>query len=460
MNNVQKKTKDLTSGNILKVLFGFAIPLFASSLFQQLYNTADLIFVGNFTGKTGAAAVGASGIIVVCVVGLFTGISVGAGVAISQYIGGKDSQKATKTVETALAFAFVGGIVMTIVGEILVKSILELLQTPATIMPEAMQYVRIYFIGLLPMIIYNMGAAILRSCGDSKTPFYILAAGGFLNVLMDYIMIVHLGLGVAGAGIATTISQGFSAIAILIFIFKYNTVIPVKLNQIRFQKGYIGKILHYGLPTGVQTIIITFSNIMVQYYINGYGENAMAAFSAYFKLENILYLPAVAFGQTITTFAGQNTGAGDFKRVKKGMGAAAICGALIVAAISAVIMLFPQQAIGCFVKDKTVMELGMKIIFVAFPFYWLYPLMEVFGGTIRGMGYSFMSMVIILTNLCGVRIALLWVFNNNIHTFESVAVVYPITWALTVCCFVAAVWKVLKTNIESQKLSLKSSMES
>lgn len=442
---MKKRTPmDMTKDPIARSMISFAIPLFAGSIFQQLYNTADLLFVGNLVGKTAAAAVGASSTLVTCLIGLFTGISVGAGVAAAQAVGAGDLKKVDKVMHTAAAFSIAAGIAMTVLGEAAAGSILRLLQTPENVMADAVDYIRLYFLGMLPMIIYNVGAGILRACGDSATPFRILAVGGFLNVITDALMIGCFHMGVRGAAIATTVSQTFSAAAVYIVLVKGNSVLKLKISRIRVWKGYLGIILQLGLPAGIQSMLITLSNIVVQYYINGFGEDAVAAFSAYFRLESFAYLPVLAFGQAATTFVGQNYGAGKMKRVKNGMIAAGSISMGCVAVIAFGLLAVGSTAVGWFVKDESVIAIGMQIVSISFPFYWLNSLVEVLGGTLRGMGRSLTSMIVILFSLCGFRIVLLWCVDRRWHTIKALAAVYPVTWGLAVALLLAAVILLLR----------------
>lgn len=447
-NKKEKKAMDMTRDPIGRSLLLFSIPLFAGSIFQQLYNTADLLFVGNLVGKTAAAAVGASSTLVNCLVGLFTGISVGAGVAVAQAMGARDKERVDKVMHTAAAFSIVAGILLTILGEAVSRGVLQILNTPENVLNEAVVYIRIYFLGMLPMIVYNVGAGILRACGDSKTPFWILAAGGVLNVFVDWLMIGPLHMEVAGAAIATTISQTFSAVAVCVVLFKGNGIVKMSISKIRFWKGHLGHILNLGLPAGLQSMLITLSNIVIQYYINGFGEDAVAAFSTYFRLESFAYLPVLAFGQAATTFAGQNYGAGKMERVKKGMFLAAGISMGCVVVIAFMLLGLGKTAVGWFVNDEAVIEIGLTIISVSFPFYWLNSLIEVLGGTLRGLGRSLTSMIIILATLCGSRIILLYILENRFHTVKALAAVYPITWALAVTALICALIKAFR-KIES-----------
>ena len=442
----EKKTEhSLTEGSIVKGFILFALPLFLGSLFQQLYGTVDLIFVGNYMGKTEAAAVGASSILVTCLIGLFTGISVGAGVITAQYWGAKEEQKVRTSMENAIFLAITGGILLMIAGQLLASWALRALQTPESILAEALVYIRIYLLAIMSMIIYNMCAGILRAKGDSRTPFVVLAAGGFLNVLMDWMFIALLGWGVAGAAMATVVSQTFTAVYLLVHIFKKERLLK---ERWKIERKMSGKIIKIGVPLGIQSMILTLSNLVVQYYINGFGEDAVAAFTVYFRVESMLYLPIVAFGQSIVTFAGQNYGAGNYDRIKKGAISCNVLSAAIIGALSTVLLTFGRPVLGIFCKDESVIRLGLQIIGVSFPFYFVYAIMEVTGGLVRGMGKTIQSMVIVIATLCVCRIVLLKVFVEQFHSLKMVAAVYPVTWILAmsafILCFVSVCRKQLK----------------
>lgn len=429
----KKAEHSLTEGSIVKGFILFALPLFLGSLFQQLYGTVDLIFVGNYMGKTEAAAVGASSILVTCLIGLFTGISVGAGVITAQCWGAKEEAKVRTSMENAIFLAITGGILLMAVGQLLADWALRALQTPESILAEALVYIRIYLLAIMSMIIYNMCAGILRAMGDSRTPFVVLAAGGFLNVLMDWMFIALLGWGVAGAALATVVSQTFTAVYLLIHIFRKEKLLKQKW---KIERRMSSRIIKIGVPLGIQSMILTLSNLVVQYYINGFGEDAVAAFTVYFRVESMLYLPIVAFGQSIVTFVGQNYGAGNYDRIKKG---AIVCNALsaaVIGALSALILIFGRPILGIFGKDESVIQLGLQIIWVSFPFYFVYAIMEVTGGLVRGMGQTIQSMVIVIFTLCVCRVVLLKIFVEQFHSLKMVAAVYPVTWILAMSAFI------------------------
>lgn len=448
---MSKKINSMTEGNILNSLIIFALPLLGSSLIQQLYNTADMIFVGNFINKQAAAAVGASSLLFTCLIGLLTGVSVGVGIVVSQRVGANDLKEANRTAHTAILFGLLSGVILTIIGLGFAKQLLKIMNTPHEIMRESVIYLRIYFLSMIPMIIYNMGSGIIRSSGNSKTPFYILVIGGISNILANTLFIVIFKMGVAGVAIATLISQGITAILVLHYLFGNKFIIKLELKSLKIDFQILSKILYYGLPAGLQSMVITFSNIVVQYYINGYGGDAVAAYATYFKLENFIWMPIVAIGQAATTFAGQNTGARNFERVKKGTILATLLSGSIAITIAAIILISPITFFRIFIKDIEVIMLGTKIVFVTFPFYWLYSILETTGGSIRGMGYSLTSMGIIIGVLCVLRIILLICVSKFNLGFQGVAVVYPITWFITAFLFSIAFIKYVNKGIRNNK---------
>lgn len=430
-----EKSLNMTEGGMIKPLVLFTLPLIGSSIFQQLYNTADYFFVGNFLGTTAAAAVGASSSLISCVIGLFSGISLGTNVVGAKYIGAKEKEKANHVMHSSFAFGIYGGILLAVVAILLAPYILRVLNTPESVIPDATLYIRFYLLSLPMMILYNMGSGALRACGDSKTPFYILVLCGFVNVVADAIFIVVIPLGVVGVAAATAASQGLSAILVLIALLKEGRPIRFSFKKLKVDWEVLKQVLWIGLPSGLQSILITFSNVIVQYYINAFGEVSVAAFATYYKVENFIYLPIMAFGQAATTFTAQNMGAGQYKRIRKGIPVIAGFGAGVVVCIAVIMLAFPEQIFGLFIKDMDVVKNALRIAGVSFPFYWIYPIMEVTSSSVRGMGYSISSMIAILLNICALRIMLLAIFSKIFPSLEALASVYPITWACSAICF-------------------------
>ncbi len=430
------RTIDMTKGPIFGPLVRFILPLIGGSIFQQLYNTVDFIFVGNCLDQTAAAAVGASATLITCTIGLFSGISVGTSVVASQAIGAGDRDRAEKALHSSVTFGLLGGLLLMTLGILFAPALLRLLRTPETVIPQAVTYIRIYLISIPMLIFYNMVSGGLRSYGDSRSPFLVLVVCGLLNVLLDALFIVWIPLGVAGVAIATAITQSLSAVMVALLASRKDNVLRLSARKLGIDFQVLGRVLRIGLPTGVQTVIVTFSNVMVQYYINDFGETAVAAFATYYKVENFIYLPIMAFGQASTTFAGQNTGARQYRRILRGTVLQAVFGAAVVGVLVIVFVSFPRSIVSLLMKDQNVVTNTLMIAMVSFPFYSVYPVLEITGGALRGMGKALTSMIVIILNQCVLRIALLAVFSAKFHTIRSLAAVYPITWAGAALSFV------------------------
>ena len=335
-----------------------------------------------------------------------------------------------------MTFGLAGGLILMLLGIIFAPMLLQILRTPESVMPQAVTYIRIYLISIPMLIFYNMVSGGMRAYGDSRSPFLVLVACGLLNVVLDALFIVWIPMGVAGVAIATAITQSLSALLVGFLASRKSCDVRLNMRKPGFDFAVLKKVLFIGLPTGIQTVIITFSNVMVQYYINDFGETAVAAFATYYKVENFIYLPIMAFGQAATTFAGQNTGAEQYRRILKGTIMTALLGAAVVGCLVIVFLSFPQTIFSWFMKDQDVVLNAMKIALVSFPFYSIYPILEVTGGSVRGMGYSIHSMIVIILNLCVLRVSLLAIFSRAYHTIQSLAAVYPITWAGAAICFI------------------------
>jgi len=445
------RTIDMTKGPIFGPLVRFILPLIGGSVFQQLYNTVDFIFVGNCLDQTAAAAVGASATLITCTIGLFSGISVGTSVVAAQAIGAKNRKRAEKALHSSVTFGLLGGLLLMVLGIVFAPALLRLLRTPETVIPQALTYIRIYLISIPMLIFYNMVSGGMRSYGDSRSPFLVLVVCGLLNVVLDALFIVWIPLGVAGVAIATTITQSLSALMVALLASRKSCELRLSARKLGIDLGVLKSVLRIGLPTGIQTVIVTFSNVMVQYYINDFGETAVAAFATYYKVENFIYLPIMAFGQASTTFAGQNTGAGQYRRIRKGTILQALFGAAVVGVLVLVFVSFPGSIVGLLMKDQTVVATTLKIALVSFPFYSVYPVLEITGGALRGMGKALTSMIVIILNQCVLRVALLAIFSAKFHTLPSLAAVYPITWAGAALSFVVIFAIVITRRIRLEK---------
>ena len=432
--------RDLTSGPAGRQLLLFALPLLGSSLIQQLYNTVDLFFVGNLLGKDSMAAVGASSLLTSCMVGFFTGLAVGTGVIMAQAQGEKNSKKIRQIVHTAMGISFAGSVLLTILGLLLSRPILLLMHTPAGILEEGLLYIRIYLLSMLPLFLYNMNSGIIRARGDSRTPMFLQLLGASLNIVLDWISMGILGMGVEGAAWATLISQAAAALGTLVYLMRQKDAYHLYWSRIRITSGVLKAVLRIGIPAGLQNLVITISNIFVQTAINHQGVVAITAFTAYFKVELILYLPIVAFGQAVTTFTGQNYGAEKTDRIRKGIRAGLLIGMIYTALMAMLMLALGQTAFGLFNQDPAVIAVGQRIIRVTFPFYWLYAILEMHGDALRGIGQSVTPMVLILFCMCVLRTGMLFLFQQIWGTLEAVAAVYPCAWLAGAVCLVLA-WK-------------------
>ena len=426
-----KKNINLTEGIIWRKLLFFALPLLASNLIQQLYNTVDLLFVGNYLGKEASAAVGASSLIIICLVGFFTGMSIGASVIIANIFGSGKKEKLKDAIHTAIGLGFFGGIVLVIIGYIGAPYFLKWMNVPQEILKPAVSYIRIYFFSLISLITYNMGSGIIRAMGDSTTPMYIQLIGGIVHIFMDALFIVMFENGVNGVAWATLLSQTISAVLILYYLTHAEDKCRLQFKKIRIHKEMLVPIIKIGIPAGLQSIVITLSNIFAQYNINSLGVDAIVAFTVYSKVELAIYIPIAALGQAITTFSGQNIGARNLERVKKGVKVCILMGIGLTMVSSMLLLIFGHQVFAIFNKDSMVINYGIRIISTSFPFYWIYVIVQVLADTMKGAGKAAPPMVIVLFNMCVLRILLLFIIMASYHDVRGVAITYPITWSVT-----------------------------
>ena len=419
---------NLTTGPVGKKLFLFALPLLGTGIIQQLYNVVDLLFAGRILGTDATAAIGASSLIVTCLVGFFTGLSVGVGVIVSNAAGEGNSRRIQKTIHTAMGISLIGGILITVIGFVLSPYFLSWLNTPESAMEGAVLYIRVYFFSIILLFIYNMASGVIRAGGNSKTPLLFQTVGGIANIFFDWFALCILDMDVSGVAWATVFCQIITAVPAAAYLIRQKGIWHLDIRKITVNAAVFKCILKTGVPAGLQSTVITLSNLFVQFGINSLGVNETAAFAIYGKVEMFIYLPIVAFGQSVMTFAGQNAGAGNYKRVNTGVWQCIGMGLMVTAAISAVLLVFGNFVFGLFSADEAVISCGVRFIKVTFPFYWLYVFLEVFADAIRGTGKSLPPMVIILLNICVLRTVLLFVYINIWGTLESVAAVYPSVW--------------------------------
>ena len=437
----KKKTRLMTEGSIWKSILLFSVPLILGNLLQQLYNTADSIIVGNFVGSNALAAVGSSGSPIFLLIGFSQGIAVGAGVVVAQYLGAKDREDAQRAVHTALALAVLLGLILTIGGILVSRALLTAMDTPAEVLEDAVTYIQIYFGGVLFSVVYNMAAGILNAAGNSQRSLLYLGIASGTNILLDLVLIAGLRMGVAGAAIATDISQLVSCVLALRFLMQVQDDYRVTAREIRVHGKMAVRIIKVGLPTGIQNMVISLSNVLVQVSVNGYGAAAMAGFAAYMKVDGFNILPVLSFSMAATTFVGQNFGAGKIDRVKKGT--FVTLGMCIVYTILTGILLlvFQDSIMHLFTGDETVIAYGKICMLYFCPFYWMLGILQGLAGTVRGTGKSVPPMVVLLITLCLFRIVWIQFALPLFAGIEGVLLVYPVSWAVGAVLMVLYAWK-------------------
>ena len=431
----------MTEGSIAKSLLLFAVPLILGNLLQQLYNTADSIIVGNFVGANALAAVGSSGSPIYLLIGFSQGVAVGAGVVVAQYLGAKDRVDTQLAVHTALAISVVMGLILTIGGVACGRVLLEWMNTPAEVLEDAVTYIRIYFGGVLFSVVYNMIAGILNAAGNSRRSLVYLAYASLTNILLDLVFIVGLKMGVAGAAIATDISQLVSCLLSLRFLLRVEDDYRVRLRDIRLHGRMALRIIRVGLPTGIQNMVISFSNVLVQASVNSYGAAAMAGFAAYMKVDGFNILPVSSISMAAPTFVGQNYGAGRLDRVRKSVWVTVALGVCYTLTTGALLLLGQDPIMRLFTTDEAVIAFGCSAMRWFCPFYFLLSILHGLAGAVRGTGASVPPMVVLLVSLCLFRILWIQWILPLFGTYEGVMMVYPVSWALGAVLMILYTWK-------------------
>ena len=438
---IMKKSTVMTEGSIWKKILFFSIPLILGNLFQQLYNTVDSIIVGNYIGSEALAAVGSSGSLINLLIGFCIGASAGAGVVIAQFYGAQDREGVRKAVHTTIAIAIAAGAVLTVVGIVATPILLKVMGTPQEVFDQASIYLKVYFGGILFSVVYNMSAGILNAVGNSKRSLVYLMIAATSNIFLDLLFVVVLKMGIVGVAIATDISQLLSCIFIILFLVRSEDVYRVKLKDIRCYDNLLGKILKIGLPTGVQNIVISLSNVIVQSSVNSFGAVAMAGFAAYIKVDGFNILPVLSFSMAATTFVGQNVGAGRLDRVKKGMHVSVAMGIIYTVCTGILLLTFAPQVIGVFTQNGKVVEYGVYIMKFFCPFYWMLGILHILAGTIRGTGKTMQAMVVFLFSLCIFRVLWIWGAMSVSHKIGGVMLGYPLSWLVGLVMILIYVWK-------------------
>lgn len=427
----------ITEGVIWKQLLLFFFPILFGTFFQQLYNTVDAIVVGQFVGKEALAAVGGpTGTLINLLVGFFVGLSSGATVIISQFYGAHRADKVSLAVHTSVAFSLLCGLGIMALGILGAPLALSLMGTPKDILEYAILYMRLYFLGTIPNLIYNMGAGILRAAGDSKRPLLFLITGCVTNIVLDVAFVVFLHMGVAGAALATILSQTASALFVVIVLTGTDQMYRLRFSLIRLDRRMLGRIIRIGLPAGLQSVMYSLSNVIIQSSVNSLGTDTIAAWTAYGKIDSVFWMIINAFGISVTTFVGQNYGAGKMDRVKKGIRQ---CLAMTIA--SSVFMSFILYQFGfyifeIFTADAAVLAKGMEILRFLVPTFITYVTIEIYSGALRGIGDSWIPMILTMVGVCALRV--LWIITAVPLRRDITTVVfsYPLTWSVTTVLFI------------------------
>lgn len=452
---MKRENVNLTEGVIWKSLLTFTLPLLLSALLQQLYNTVDLLIVGRFAGKIDMAAIGASGAITVLVVALFMGLSTGASVLVAQHYGAKDRAALSKVVHTNFAIALYGGLVLTIFTVIFTPQFLAWIDTPPEVMGPAVRYMRILFAGLIPVMVYNMGSAVLRSVGDSVRPFNFLAIAAGLNIVLDLIFVGAFKMGAVGAGIATVLAQSVSGILVLLSLLKTTDIYRLRMKRIRFHKESLERIVAIGLPAAVSGGLISLSNVIIQAQINVFGAQAIAGVAAASRVDGFVFTSLEAFALAITTFVGQNIGAKKPKRLKSGIITALVMTLLFVASVSSILVIFRTPLMKIFTSEKDVIFYGTKMIVILAPFYVIFSVTEVLSGAIRGSGTAVPIMIITLIGMFIIRLSWIFTAMPMYKTIDIICWSYPISWVftciLTLIYYFKGKWRVNMDVPEAKK---------
>lgn len=441
MDTETTTTKLMTEGSITKQILLFSIPLILGNLLQQTYNAADSIIVGNFVGSSALAAVGSSTSLINLLIAFSMGASTGAGVLVSQFLGARARKDLEISVHTALALSMVLGLVLTAAGVLLTPQFLKWMDTPADVMEEAVLYLRIFSYGLFFNVLYNMAAGILNAAGNSRRSLQYLGVAAVTNIILDLVFIRCFHMGVAGTAVATDISQLLSSVLAVSFLMRTKEEYHVSLKKLQLQKNMILRIVQIGLPAGIQNMVISFSNVLLQSSVNQFGSHAMAGFGAYIKVDGFNIMPITSFSLAATTFTGQNYGAGRMERVRRGMWVTLAVGVVYTILLGILLLTFSHQVIGLFSKDADVIACGVLAMRYFCPFYFMLSIMHSLAGTVRGTGKTVPPMVILLVSLCLFRIVWIKTVLPFFDTLDGIYMLYPISWAVGLVLMAAYTWK-------------------
>ena len=434
----RRKDVDMTEGNITRHIISFALPLLIGNVFQQLYNTVDTWVVGNYVSNEAFSAVGSVGPIINMLIGFFMGLSSGAGVVISQYYGAKRYDEVHDTVHTAIVMTLIMGIAFTGIGLGMTPFMLRLMNTPENVMPESTAYLTIYFAGVLGLMIYNIGAGILRAVGDSQRPFYFLVVCAVMNTVLDLLFVLVFRMGVEGVALATILSQCTSAVLVIITLMRTDTCIKLRIQDLKINFAMLGKIFRVGIPAAIQMAITAFSNIFVQSYINYFGDNCMSGWTAYAKIDQLLFLPMQSIALASTTFVGQNLGCNQVERAKKGVSQALLIAMASTVVLMIPVMIFAAPVVSFFNAKSEVVAYGSMLLRLLSPFYVLCCFNQIYSGALRGAGNTRAPMIIMLSSFVAFRQVYLFIMARVWNEIIPIAMSYPAGWLL--CSTLTAIY--------------------
>ena len=439
---VRNERNSLTEGPIWKGILLFAMPILLGNIFQQFYNTFDSWCVGNFIGENALAAVSSSGSLIFMLVGFFNGVAMGAGVIIARYYGARDFAAMRRAIHTDVAFGLAAGVALSIIGVVFSPTILRWMGTPEEVMPQSVSYFRFYFCGAVFTVMYNIFVGILHALGDSRHPLIYLMISTVVNIVLDLLFVAVLHMGVGSAALATTISQGISAVLCCIRLMKVEKDYRLVPGEIRFHMESLRNIIRFGLPSGVQNSVIALANLVVQSNINAFGREAMAGCGAYSKLEGFAFLPVTCFTMALSTFVGQNLGAGKYDRVKKGAAFGICCCMLLAELVGLVFYFFAPGLIGFFNDGPVVVDFGSRHMRTICLFYCLLAFSHCMAAILRGAGKATVPMVTMLVCWCLIRVTYITVAVRIVNELTTVSLAYPITWVCSSIVFLIYFLKV------------------
>lgn len=447
-----QKTNQITEGVIWKQLLIFFFPILFGTFFQQLYNTADAMIVGHFVGKQALAAVGGTtGTLINLLIGFFTGLASGATVIIAQFYGAKKADKVHWAVHTSIAFSIAAGIGLMIVGIVFSRPMLQVMQTPADVIDYAVLYIRIFFAGTIANLLYNMGAGILRAIGDSKRPLYYLIICCFANIGLDLLFVAVFHMGVAGAALATILSQFLSAVLVLGALMRTKDMYRLEWKKLRIDGIMLKRIIRIGLPAGMESAMYSISNVIVQAGVNTLGTDSVAAWAAYGKVDGLFWMMVSALGISATTFIGQNYGAKKVERVHQGVRVCMMLAVIMTLIMDGVLLVAGDLLMSMFTSDAAVREIGSQLLHFMVPTFLTYIVIEIFSGALRGVGDAWMPMLIAGVGICSVRI--LWITFGLPHfpTIIGAAFCYPLSWVLSTIAFIIYYCRFSKLSKRNEK---------